>query len=49
MGALSFPWMKRAQSHVSGLFILDFVIIIIIFVLKFCFFFYLLPSFHALL
>ena len=27
MGALSFPWMRRAQSHVSGLFILDFVII----------------------
>ena len=44
MGPLSFPWMRRAQSHVSGLFILDFVIIVIVFL-----FFYLLPTFHALL
>ena len=48
MGALSFPWMRRAQSHVSGLFILDFIIIVFVFV-KALFFFYLLPSFHALL
>ena len=45
MGALSFLWMRRA--HVNGLFILDFVIIIIVFVKTL--FFYLLPSFHALL
>ena len=36
MGPLSFPCMRRAQSHVSGLFILDFVIIVIVF-LKLCF------------
>ena len=48
MGALSFPWMRRAQSHVSGLFILDFIIIIIVFSVK-TLFFYLLPKFHALL
>ena len=47
MGALSFLWMRKAQSHVSGLFILDFVIIVIVFVKTL--FFYLLPSFHALL
>ena len=34
MGPLSFPWMKRAQSHISGLLILDFVIIVIVFLLK---------------
>ena len=32
MGALSFLWMWRAQFHVSGLFILDFIIIVIVFV-----------------
>ena len=32
MGALSFLWMRRAQFHVSGLFILDFIIIVIVFV-----------------
>ena len=48
MGPLSFPWMKRAQSHISGLFILNFVIIVIVFLLK-TLFFYLLPTFHALL
>ena len=37
MGALSFPRMRRALSHVSGLFILDFVIIVIIFVKNFVF------------
>ena len=31
MGPLSFPWMRRAQSHVSGLFILNFIIIVIVF------------------
>ena len=34
MGPLSFPWMRRARSHVSGLFILDFVIIVIVFSAK---------------
>ena len=34
MEPLSFPRMKRAQSHISGLFILDFVIIVIVFLLK---------------
>ena len=48
MGPLSFPWMRRAQSHVSGLFILDFIIIVIVFLLE-TLFFYLLPTFHALL
>ena len=39
---------RRAQSHASGLFILDVVIIIICLVVK-TLFFYLLPTFHALL
>ena len=37
MGVLSVPWMRRTQSHVSNLFILDFIIIIIV-LLKLCFF-----------
>ena len=36
MGVLSVPWMRRNQSHVSDLFILDFIIIIIV-LLKLCF------------
>ena len=47
MGVLSFPWMRRTQSHVSGLFILDFVIIIIVLVkalFSICFFHSMLSS-----
>ena len=32
IGVLSVPWMRKNQSHVSDLFILDFVIIIFVFV-----------------
>ena len=37
VGPLSFPRMRRAQSHVSGLFILDFIISVICLLLKLCF------------
>jgi hypothetical protein len=30
MGVMSVPWMRRNQSHVSDLFILDFIIIIFV-------------------
>ena len=36
MGVLSVSWIRRTQSHVSDLFILDFVIILIV-LLKLCF------------
>ena len=36
MGVMSVPWMRRNQSHVSDLFILDLVIIIFV-LLKLCF------------
>ena len=47
MGVMSVPWMRKTQSHVSGLFILDFVIIIIVFVkalFSICFFYSMLSS-----
>ena len=47
MGAPSFLWMRRTQSNVSGLFILDFVIMVIVFVKALSFL--LLLSFHSLL
>jgi hypothetical protein len=36
MGVLSVPWMRRNQSHVSDLFILNFAIIVFV-LLKLCF------------